>query len=150
MPPPTVLDLQNMAVEGVIALDAGAGQWVAPIQASPFLGVSTKQAQWSLKLGNHSGTNGYWIFVPNGGGNASSKCWQALQTWGELTFWNQNGNSAWPPQDWELFRFEAVDVAKNIVKIMQVYGSYVHRIGEKWSAGGNAASASEFKVTFLT
>lgn len=72
--------------------------------------LSSAPAQWTLRVGQYERREGffkkvslygYWIYRPDG-----KHCWKAENGEGPgLVFWNLDGKSKGPPEDWELFRF---------------------------------------------
>jgi hypothetical protein len=86
-------------------------------------------------------TPGYWIFLPD-----QHMCWQALNTNDRIRYWNADRMAKGSPEDWELFLFKDAGTDKGVVKIMNIYGSYVRYFGGELSADGTIDSADVFIV----
>jgi hypothetical protein len=106
--------------------------------------LGTSATSWILVTGSYGQLRGYWIF------RWDVVCWQAVNSDGPLEFWNADSNASGDPQDWELFIFEPVDVPRNQVRIKNIYGKYVNRIGGILSCTSDQTGAAVFVITFVS
>lgn len=115
------------------------------------LGVAAVSASWMLEPGSAGGLTGYWIFacddISCGNSSDDAICWQAENADGPLSFWNLDGRATGNPGDSELFVFELVET--NQVRIKNVNGAYVNKVGNKLSCTGDQAGAATLLITFV-
>jgi len=119
-------------------LTDGAGQYL-----DYNLRFSSTPTSWSLQQGIYNQYPGYWIFRTD-----VNQCWQAQNTNGPLVYWNKDGLAHWPPQDWELFRFEFADTGQYVVA-KNIYGTnYLRQQGINFGCDGTYGNAVRFGVEF--
>ena len=106
--------------------------------------VSLALYAWTLEPASYDELTGYRIWQTGD----NNRCWQAYKANGPIRFWNQDGHAPGPPQDWELFRFDVTDAAAGKVRIWNIYGRYVHKTSDYFSADTGAASADIFVAEF--
>ena len=117
-----------------------------------FLGynfvLTPQQDAWKAVFGYYAPFNGYWIYEAN-----RNVAWQAINTTGNLDYWNANGAAQGNPQDWELFLF--IDAGNGVVQIKNIYDSsppnqhpsnFIQYSGTGLSAGASQANGAFFVV----
>lgn len=135
--------LVNRRYNGPFKLFAGSGQYLGHgfgLTGRPAPG-RPDQTVWVATPGQYGGLRGYWIYLPG-----ANKCWQARDAHGPLRYWNEDGRATGNPEDWELFVFKPVDLSKGLVRVGNIYGSYIRYSGSGYSSDGNVNDASVFVV----
>lgn len=115
--------------------------------------LSAGPTDWMLRLGRYQGAtgghtyvlHGYWIFRPD-----ANMCWQARNASGPLDYWNKDGKAVGNPEDWELFRVDAVSKADQTVKIYNAKSkSYIGLVNQTFACDEAKANAAVFQVEFV-
>jgi len=127
-------------------------QQVGGLYFQKDLTLGPSQYPWRLTLGQYNWMNdghltiftGYWVFRTD-----AHQCWQAANDGGGgLDFWNQDGKAMGPPQDWELFNFEAANAAQGTVRIKHKNNSYIGLFGNNFTCSAGLSNAAVFNPVF--
>ena len=94
---------------------------------------------WVPTKGRYNNLQGYWMFHPT-----ENRCWQAVNANGPLRYWNEDGQAAGNPEDWELFVFE--NTGGGNVRIKNVYGKYVAFTGGQFVCNAGQGQAATFQL----